>query len=149
MSKTYSIKPTDINRVWYEIDAREASLGRIASITAKLLLGKGKPQFSSHIDCGDYVVITNADRLKITGKKLSQKLYYRHSGYPSGLHSRTLSDQLSYDSTQVIIKAVRGMLPNNKLLKQRLARLKVYSGSEHVHTAQQPTKIIITKENNT
>jgi large subunit ribosomal protein L13 len=139
--KTYSAKPTDVTRVWYEIDASEESLGRVATSIAKLLTGKGKPQFTHHIDCGDYVVVTNAANIKVTGKKLDQKIYYRHSGYPGGIKQRTLTEQMEKDPTAAITHAVRGMLPVNKLRDGRLARLKVYAGTEHEHSAQKPKKI--------
>lgn len=146
MNKTYSIKPSDIKREWYLIDAAEGlSLGKVAAQAATLLLGKGKAQFSSHIDCGDYVVIINADNLKVTGNKLDEKRYYRHSGFPGGLHSRTLREQMDLDSTKVILTAVKGMLPNNKLLDDRLNRLKIYAGTEHAHSAQQPKELKLMK----
>ncbi len=147
MKNTYSIKPADITRTWFEIDASTASLGKVAAEAAKLLLGKGKPQFSAHIDCGDYVIITNASKIVVTGKKLEQKRYYRHSGYPGGLHTRTLAEQLEIDPTKVIFTAVRGMLPNNKLLDERLKRLKIYSASEHAHAPQQPVVLKLAKGN--
>jgi large subunit ribosomal protein L13 len=139
--KTYSAKPADVNRSWYLVDAGEVALGRLATQVAQLLTGKGKPQFSKHIDCGDYVVVVNADNLVVTGKKLDQKVYYRHTGYPGGLRERTLSEQIAKDSTEAIFKAVRGMLPVNKLRDERLKRLKIYSGSEHNHSAQNPKQI--------
>ncbi len=138
MNKTYSVKPSEVKRSWHLIDASEASLGRVSAACAILLLGKEKPYYSHHIDCGDYVIVVNADSLKVTGNKLTHKKYYRHSGHPGGLHSRSLKEQMEKDSTKVIIKAVRGMLPNNKLLDGRLARLKVYPGKDHNHSAQQP-----------
>ena len=147
MKKTYSIKPADITRTWYEIDASSASLGKVAAEAAKLLLGKGKPQYSAHIDCGDYVIVTNAANLVVTGKKLEQKRYYRHSGYPGGLTTRTLAEQLERDPTKVIFAAVRGMLPNNKLLDGRLQRLKIYSANEHTHAPQQPVVLNLAKGN--
>ena len=136
--KTYSAKPTDITRKWYVIDAKEAPLGRISTVAATLLTGKGKPQFTKHIDCGDYVIIVNADNLVVTGKKMEDKMYYRHSGFPGGLTEQTLKEKMAQDSTQVIVKAIRGMLPVNKLRDGRLDRLKVYAGAEHNHAAQQP-----------
>ncbi|MGH7234661.1 MAG: 50S ribosomal protein L13 [Candidatus Saccharimonadales bacterium] len=146
MKKTYSIKPTDIKRTWYLIDAgSDNSLGRVAAEAAKLLLGKGKPQYSNHIDCGDYVVITNASSLKVTGNKLDQKKYYSHSGHPGGLRTRTLREQMQRDPTRVIETAIKGMLPANKLLSERLKRLKVYSGSEHAHAPQSPVELKIGK----
>lgn len=145
MKKTYSIKPADITRSWYLLDASTAPLGKVAAEAAKLLLGKGKPQFSAHIDCGDYVIVTNTADIVVTGKKLEQKRYYRHSGYPGGLSTRTLAEQLERDSTKVIYAAVRGMLPNNKLLDERLKRLKIYSANEHTHAPQQPIELKVSK----
>lgn len=141
--KTYSAKPADIERQWYLIDASEDTLGRVASKVALLLMGKEKPIFTAHIDCGDYVVIINSDKLKVTGTKLTNKKYYSHSGHPGGLHTRTLEEQMSRDSTKVIINAVKGMIPNNKLLAERINRLKVYPGETHNHQAQQPQTITI------
>ncbi len=145
--KTYSAKPTDVTRKWYVFDASEAPLGRLATNVAQLLIGKGKPQFTHHIDCGDYVVITNAQKLVVTGNKVADKKYYKHSGYPGGLSERTLGEQMERDPTKVIEHAIRGMLPVNKLRPARLARLKVYSGSEHEHTAQKPMVISLKKAN--
>ena len=145
MTKTYSIKPKDIQRKWYLIDAGSDSLGRIATQASRLLIGKDKAQFSQHIDCGDYVIIVNASKIKVTGNKLSDKKYYRHSGHPGGLHTITLNEQMDKDPTKVIYHAVRGMLPFNKLSADRLKRLKIYSGEEHQHTAQQPVKLEIRK----
>ena len=136
--KTYSAKPTDVTRKWYVIDAAEAPLGRLSTVVATLLTGKGKPQFTKHIDCGDYVIVVNADNLVVTGKKLDDKMYYRHSGFPGGLTEQNLQEKMTQDSTQVILKAVRGMLPVNKLRPARLDRLKIYAGAEHNHAAQQP-----------
>lgn len=139
--KTFSAKPTDVNRKWYVIDASQASLGRVATQVATLLTGKGKPQYTAHIDTGDYVIVINADNLKVTGKKMTDKIYYHHTGYPGGIKDETLAKKMEKDSTEVIIKAVRGMLPVNKLRADRLARLKVYATSEHNHAAQQPVVI--------
>jgi large subunit ribosomal protein L13 len=136
--KTYSAKPTDVERKWYVIDAAEAPLGRVSTVVATLLTGKGKPQFTKHIDCGDFVVIVNADNLVVTGNKLEDKMYYRHSNYPGGLTETQLKTKMEKDSTDVIFKAVRGMLPVNKLRDDRLARLKIYAGTEHNHAAQKP-----------
>jgi large subunit ribosomal protein L13 len=143
--KTYSAKPTDVTRKWYVIDASEAALGRVSTRIATLLTGKEKPQFTQHIDCGDYVIVINADKLVATGNKLEKKMYYRHSNFPGGLKERTLSEQMAKDSTQVIVRAVRGMLPVNKLRDGRLARLKVYSGAEHQHEAQKPETLTLRK----
>src|SRR5690349_13616371 len=136
--KTYSAKPTDVDRKWHIIDAAEAPLGRISTVAATLLTGKGKPQFTKHIDCGDYVIVINADNLVVTGKKMEDKMYYKHSGYPGGLKELQLKEVIAKDSTKAIIKAIRGMLPVNKLRDGRLARLKVYKGAEHNHEAQKP-----------
>lgn len=139
--KTYSAKPSDVTRAWYVLDASEATLGRVATEAAKLLLGKGKPQFTQHIDCGDFVIIINTDNLKVTGEKLTEKKYYNHSGHPSGLRERRLEELLTRDSTEVFYQAVRGMLPANKLRDARLLRLKLYSGAEHNHAAQKPENL--------
>lgn len=141
--KTYSAKPTDVTRAWYIIDASEAPMGRIATKVATLLTGKGKPQFTHHIDCGDYVIIINADKLIATGDKQNKKVYYSHSNYPGGLKEKTLSESQIKDPTFAITHAVRGMLPVNKLRDGRLQRLKVYAGSEHQHAPQQPTVISV------
>ncbi|HSX44722.1 MAG TPA: 50S ribosomal protein L13 [Candidatus Saccharimonadales bacterium] len=143
--KTYSAKPTDVNRKWYVVDASELPLGRLATQIALLLTGKNKPMFTNHIDCGDYVIVINADQLVVTGNKLTSKIYYKHSGYPGGLTERALKDVLAKDSTFAIIQAVRGMLPVNKLRAGRLARLKVYSGVDHQHEAQKPEVIKVGK----
>lgn len=136
--KTYSAKPSDVIRTWYVIDANELPLGRVATKVAELLTGKGKPMFSHHIDVGDYVIVINADNLVVTGKKIDDKMYYKHSNYPGGLTETNLKFELEKDSTKVIYKAVRGMLPVNKLRDGRLLRLKIYAGSEHTHAPQQP-----------
>lgn len=136
MNKTYSAKPAEVVRIWHLIDAKGVSLGRISAQAAQLLLGKGKASFTPHVDSGDFVVIINAGSIKITGNKTSGKTYYRHSGYPGGIKSESLSDKLQRDPTKIIEMAVRGMLPVNKLRSGRLARLKIYSDSEHPHSAQ-------------
>lgn len=138
MQKTYSAKPSEVERKWYVIDASDAPLGRISTKTAELLLGKGKPTFTKHIDCGDYVVIINADKLVVTGEKGKKKTYYSHSGYPGSLRETSLDFEMAKNSAKVIEKSVRGMLPVNKLRDGRLKRLKVYKGSEHEHSAQKP-----------
>jgi large subunit ribosomal protein L13 len=136
--KTYSAKPSDVVRKWYVIDAAEAPLGRVATRVATLLTGKGKPQFTAHIDCGDHVIVINAANLKVTGTKLQDKMYYRHSGYPGGLREDTLQNVMDKDPARAIFEAVRGMLPVNKLRDPRLARLKIYADAEHKHEAQKP-----------
>lgn len=140
--KTFSAKPSDVTRKWYVIDASEAPLGRTATLVATLLTGKGKPQFTQHIDTGDFVVIINAEKIMTTGQKLTDKMYYRHSGYPGGLHEASLKDVLSGKNPErAMYEAVRGMLPVNKLRDQRLNRLKIYVGPEHNHAAQKPESI--------
>ncbi|HSX05136.1 MAG TPA: 50S ribosomal protein L13 [Candidatus Saccharimonadales bacterium] len=141
--KTFSAKPSDVTRAWYVIDASEATLGRVATKIATLLTGKGKPQFTSHIDCGDFVVVVNAGTPKVTGNKLEDKMYYRHSGYPGGLHEASLKEVLAKTPDRALYEAVRGMLPVNKLRDARLARLKIYAGAEHNHQAQKPTAISV------
>ncbi len=139
--KTYSAKPTDVTRSWYVLDASEVPMGRLATVAAQLLIGKGKPQFTQHIDCGDYVIVINAKKLVATGAKHDQKVYYRHSNYPGGLKARTLSEQIDRDPTKAIEHAIRGMLPVNKLRPGRLARLKIYADAKHEHGAQKPTDL--------
>ena len=141
--KTYSQKPSEVTRKWYVIDASTASFGRIATTAASLLLGKGKPTVTPHTDGGDYVIVINAAKAVVTGGKEDKKIYYRHSGFPGGLYSRTLSEQQSHDPTKIIFKAVRGMLPDNKLRPGRLERLKIYEGAEHTHAPQQPEMISV------
>lgn len=141
--KTYQAKPTEVTREWLLIDASEAPLGRISTRIANLLIGKGKPSFTKHIDCGDYVVVINADKLVVTGTKMEDKKYYRHSQYPGSLKTATLSEKLQKDPTDVIVLAVKGMLPKNKLVTERLKRLKVYAGENHAHDAQSPKKVSI------
>src|SRR5581483_5326783 len=142
MMKTYSAKPTDVERKWYLVDASETTMGRLSTKVATLLTGKGKPIFTHHIDCGDYVVIINADKLRVTGNKLADKKYYRHSHYPGGLKEATLAEKLaSGKSVDALEHAIRGMLPVNRLRDGRLARLKIYAGPEHQHEAQKPKAI--------
>lgn len=143
MQKTYSAKPSEVDRKWYVMDASEASLGRLSTQIAQLLTGKGKPMFTAHIDCGDYVVVINADNLVVTGEKATDKMYYRHSGYPGNLKEATLREKQSKKSGEVIRLAVKGMLPKNKLMDERLKRLKIYAGSEHAHEAQTPEKVSV------
>jgi len=136
--KTFSAKPTDVVREWYVVDASETTLGRVATVVAELLTGKRKPMFTKHIDCGDFVVVINADKLVVTGDKLNKKMYYHHSHFPGGLKEATLQEKMDKDSTEVVIKAIRGMLPVNKLRDGRLMRLKVYKDDQHKHEAQKP-----------
>lgn len=141
--KTYQAKPTEVNREWLLLDASEAPLGRLSTKIAKLLIGKDKTMFTKHIDCGDYVVVINSDKLVVTGTKMSDKKYYRHSQYPGSLKTATLTEKMAKDSTDVIVLAVKGMLPKNKLMAERLKRLRVYSGETHNHEAQSPKKVSI------
>ena len=137
--KTFSAKPTDVTREWLILDASTMPLGRLSTVAATLLLGKHKPMFTKHIDTGDYVIIINADQLVVTGGKETKKMYYRHSGFPGGIKQASLRELQEKDPTAPIVKAVRGMLPVNKLRDERLKRLKVYAGAEHGHEAQKPT----------
>jgi large subunit ribosomal protein L13 len=141
--KTYSAKPTDVERAWYVIDASVAPLGRVATQIATLLTGKDKPQFTKHIDCGDFVVVINTKNIVVTGNRMNDKKYYHHSHYPGGLKEWTMAEQIEKDPTQVLIHAVRGMLPVNKLRDGRLARLKVYADDQHKHEAQKPVTISV------
>lgn len=136
--KTTITKPTDVERTWYVVDADGQTLGRLAARVAAVLRGKHKPGFSPSVDCGDYVIIVNADKIHVTGNKLTDKMYYRHSGYPGGLTELTLRDQLKRYPTRPVELAVKGMLPKNKLGRQMIKKLKVYQGAEHPHQAQQP-----------
>lgn len=138
--KTYSQKPVEIKRKWYVLDASKNTLGRVSTQAASLLLGKGKPTITSHIDGGDFVIIINASKVQLTGGKETKKMYYKHSGYPSGLTTRNLLEQQVKDPTSILYKAVRGMLPENKLRDGRLARLKIYEGEDHNHSAQKPVE---------
>ena len=143
--KTYTQKPSEVTRKWVLVDATEATLGRVATTIAKYLIGKYKPTYTAHIDGGDYVVVINADNLVVTGDKMEDKKYYRHSGFPGGIKERTLKEQIVKDSSKVIVDAVRGMLPKNKLMDERLKRLKVYGGADHTHAPQQPVKVEVEK----
>lgn len=136
--KTYTPKAKDIERGWYLVNAEGKTLGRLASEIAKVLRGKHKPIYSPHLDCGDYVIVINADKVRVTGRKLDQKLYYRHSGYPGGLKSISLRNQLQKHPERVLEAAVRGMLPKNRLGRKMMRKLKVYARDSHPHQAQQP-----------
>jgi len=143
--KTYTQKPAEVTRKWVIVDATEGTLGRVATTIAKYLIGKYKPTYTAHVDGGDYVVVVNADNLVVTGDKMEDKKYYRHSGFPGGIKERSLKEQIEKDSSKVIVDAVRGMLPKNKLMDERLKRLKVYGGAEHTHAPQQPVKVEVEK----
>ena len=136
MIKTYSVKASEIERKWHLIDASDKVLGRLATQAAALLLGKHKAMFSRHLDTGDYVVVINAEKVRFTGNKAKQKLYYRHSGYPGGFRSDSLETMMQKDPTKVIEHAVKGMLPHNRLGDQMMKKLKVYVGEAHPHQAQ-------------
>ncbi len=136
--KTYTPTPKDINREWFVVDASNQILGRLATQIAIRLRGKHKPEFAPHMDNGDFIVVLNADKVRFTGRKLDQKKYYRHSGYIGGLKETSLRVMMDRKPDQVILKAVRGMLPKNRLGRALLKKLKVYSGTEHPHAAQEP-----------
>jgi len=135
---TYMAKPNEIDKKWYVVDAEGKALGRLASEVARLLRGKHKPIFTPHVDTGDFVIVINADKIVLTGKKLFQKEYVRHSGYPGGLKTMTYEKLLKEKPELAIEKAVKGMLPHNRLGRAQGRKLKVYRGIEHPHTAQQP-----------
>jgi len=136
--KTISAREEDIQRDWYVVDAQGQTLGRLATRTAAILRGKHKPIYTPHVDCGDYVIIVNAEKVHVTGQKMRQKKYYRHSGYPGGLTEISLRDQLQKFPNRVLEAAVRGMLPKNRLGRRLFKKLKVYPGPNHPHQAQQP-----------
>ena len=138
MRTTYMAKASDVERKWYVIDAAGQTLGRLASEVAAILRGKHKPAFTPHVDMGDHVIIVNAEKIELTGKKLTDKIYYRHSGYPGGLKARTAFDMRTNHPEKMLELAIKGMLPKNKLGRQMFKKLHVYRGSEHPHQAQQP-----------
>ena len=136
--KSYMANPSKIERKWYVVDATDYTLGRLASEIAKVLRGKKKPEYTPHIDTGDYVIVVNADKIKVTGKKLDQKLYYRHSDYVGGFKETTLKEMLAKKPEKVIELAVKGMLPKGPLGREMITKLHVYAGPEHNHAAQKP-----------
>jgi large subunit ribosomal protein L13 len=138
MSKTYTPKASEIERRWFVVDADGQTLGRLATRVARLLLGKHKPTYATHIDVGDHVIVVNAKKIKVTGNKLETKQYARHSGYPGGFRQESLGHLLERRPEEVIRRAVKGMLPSNTLGTQQLRKLKVYAGSNHPHEAQRP-----------
>ena len=144
--KTYSANPAEITRDWYLVDADGQTLGRLATLIADTLRGKRKPTFTPHVDTGDFVVVVNAEKIVVTGSKLDQKRYYRHSGYPGGLRSRTLREQLERRPTEVLRTAVKGMLPKNKLARHQITKLKIYAGPDHPHASQNPQPLSLTSE---
>ena len=140
-AKTFSQKAADVNRSWYLIDAADAPLGRVATEIAKYLIGKAKPTYTPHIDDGDYVVVINAAKAVVTGDKETGKIYYRHSGFPGGIKDASLKEVREKFPERIIENAVKGMLPKNKLAADRMARLRVFAGEDHAHTAQTPKKV--------
>ncbi|MFQ6057752.1 MAG: 50S ribosomal protein L13 [Anaerolineae bacterium] len=143
--KTYTTKPSDIERKWYVVDAQGKTLGRLATEIARILRGKHKPYFTPHLDTGDYVIVINAGKIRVTGRKLDQKIYYRHSGYPGGLKSITLREQLKKHPTRALRAAVWGMLPHNRLGRKMIKKLKIYARDSHPHQAQQPIPLELPK----
>jgi len=141
--KTYVATPVDRERNWLVVDAAGKTLGRLATQVADVLRGKRKPTYTPHVDVGDFVVVVNAEKIRVTGNKLADKRYYRHSGYPGGLKSRTLQEMLDRRPEEVIRKAVRGMMPRNRLARKQITKLKVYAGPDHPHAAQQPQPLEI------
>ena len=141
--RTYQATSQDRERVWYVVDAENKTLGRLATQIADVLRGKRKPTYTPHVDVGDFVIVVNAEKIAVTGKKLEDKRYWRHSGYPGGIRSRTLGDMLEKRPEEVIRKAVKGMLPRNRLARQQLRKLKIYAGPEHPHQAQKPEQLEI------
>ena len=138
---TYTAKPGEIQRDWYIVDAEGQTLGRLSTRIADALRGKGKPVYTPHVDTGDFVSVVNAEKIRVTGKKLDDKMVRWHTGYPGGLKERTLREQLQRRPTEVIRKSVKGMLPKNRLAAQQLTKLKVYAGPKHPHAAQQPKQL--------
>ena len=136
--KTWNAKAEDVERRWYVVDAEGETLGRLATRIADTLRGKRKPEYTPHVDTGDFVVVVNAEKIAVTGKKLEEKRYYRHSGYPGGLRVRSLREELDRRPTEVVRKAVKGMLPRNRLANRQITKLKIYAGPEHPHEAQRP-----------
>lgn len=141
--KTYSAKKEEVRRQWLVVDATDRTLGRLATEIANRLRGKHKPEFTPHVDTGDYVVVVNAEKIKVTGAKQTDKIYHHHTGYPGGIKSASFEQMIEKSPERVIEKAVKGMLPKNKLSRQVLSKLKVYAGNEHPHSAQQPVALNI------
>jgi large subunit ribosomal protein L13 len=141
--KTFVANIETRQRDWWVVDAEGRTLGRLATQIADALRGKRKPDYTPHVDTGDFVIVVNAEKIAVTGDKRTKKIYYRHSGYPGGIRSRTLNEMLDRQPEEVIRKAVKGMLPRNKLARQQITKLKVYAGPEHPHTAQQPKELEI------
>ena len=140
--KTFSAKKEEVVHDWFQVDAETETLGHLASKIAHILRGKHKPIYTPHVDTGDFIVVTNADKIKLTGNKVQDKQYYRHSGYPGGIKSMNAEEMLEKKPEMVIMKAVRGMLPKNRLGRQMIKKLKIYAGKDHPHMAQQPKPLI-------
>jgi len=140
--KTFSAKKEEVVHAWFQVDAETETLGHLATKIAHILRGKHKPIYTPHVDTGDFIVVTNAEKIKLTGKKLQDKQYYRHTGYPGGIKSVNAEELLEKKPEMVIMKAVRGMLPKNRLGRQMIKKLKIYSGKDHPHKAQQPKPLI-------
>ncbi len=141
--RTYSAKNSEVNRAWFVVDAEGKTLGRLATAIAATLRGKNKPMYTPHVDTGDFVIVLNADKVKVTGKKESQKMYYRHSDYPGGLKTTALRDVRARHPERIIESAVRGMLPRNTLGTQQLKKLKIFTGNSHPHGAQNPQQLVL------
>ena len=136
--KSYMARPLEVERKWYVVDAKGQTLGRLATEIARILRGKNKPQYTPHVDTGDFVVVVNAEKVVVTGRKAEQKVYRRHSGYPGGLKTTTYEQMLERRPTEILRRAVKGMMPKTRLARQQLRKLKIYAGPEHPHAAQNP-----------
>lgn len=141
--KTFMQRKEDVTRKWYVVDATDLVLGRMSTEVAKIIRGKHKPTFTPHVDGGDYVIVINASKIRLTGNKLKNKIYYNHSGYPGGLRERTAKEMVDKYPVEMVEKSIRGMLPNGRLGRQMYKKLFVYAGNEHSHTAQNPEELII------
>ena len=138
MMKSYMARPLEVERKWYVVDAEGQTLGRLATEVARILRGKNRTQYTPHVDTGDFVVVVNAEKVVVTGRKAEQKVYRRHSGYPGGLKTTTYEQMLERRPTEILRRAVKGMMPKTRLARQQLRKLKIYAGSEHPHAAQNP-----------
>lgn len=139
--KSYMARPLEVERKWYVVDAEGQTLGRLATQIARVLRGKNKPQYTPHVDTGDFVVVVNAEKVVVTGKKAEQKVYRRHSGYPGGMKETSYARMMERKPTEILRKAVRGMMPRGRLARQQLRKLKIYAGPEHPHAAQSPQRL--------
>ncbi len=145
LQRTFTPTPSDVDRTWYVVDAEGIPLGRLASEVAQILRGKQKPTFAPHMDMGDYVIVVNAEKVWVSGNKETDKVYYRHSGFPGGLRSDTLSYMRTEHPERLVQNAVRGMIPKNRLGRQTLTKLKVYAGGDHPHSAQKPQPLTLSQ----